>query len=310
MKKIFYFAAFCLSLNFAVCAEKVSSVLEVIDVQSGERRAVREFPRKIEAPNWTPDGKWLVFNSGGKIYKISPAGDSEPVEIPTGFAKSCNNDHVLSADGSILALSHHTREDGQSRVYVVNFEGGTPSLITPVGPSYLHGVCPKGKFLVYCGGRKGNYDVYKIPLCGGEEIRLTDSPALDDGPEYSPDGGHIWFNSCRSGLMQLWRMNPDGSNQTQMTFDKDRNSWFAHISPDGKTVAFLAYSASDVKPDSHPANKNVELRVMPASGGEPKTVARIFGGQGTINVNSWAPDSRRLAFVSYKIMDAPKPEEK
>lgn len=136
---------------------------------------------------------------------------------------------------------------------------------------------------------------------GGEEIRLTEAEGLDDGPEYSPDGKYIWFNSVRTGLMQIWRMKADGSEQTQMTFDETRNSWFPHVSPDGKLVIFITYYRGDLEPGEHLANKNVELRLISTQGGEPKTMAKLFGGQGTINVNSWAPDSKRLAFVSYRL---------
>lgn len=301
MKKFLFLLGVVLTTINLTAKEKITSVLEVFDLESGQRKVVKEFPYRIEAPNWTVDGKWLIYNTSGKLFKISPDVESEIVQINTGFADSCNNDHVLSADGKGLAISHHTKEDRQSRIYTLSLDGGKPTLITPMFPSYLHGWSPDGEYLVYCGGRKGNYDIYKISATGGVEIRLTDSPFLDDGPEFSPDGKYIWFNSCRSGLMQLWRMNADGSNQTQMTFDEDRNSWFAHISPDGKSVVYLAYLKSEVEPSSHPANKNVELRLMSAEGGSSKVLTKFVGGQGTINVNSWSPDSKRFAFVSYKV---------
>lgn len=278
----------------------VTSFLEISDLD-GKRTVVKEFPYSIEAPNWTPDGKWLVYNSGGKLYKISPDSPGEPVEINTGYATRCNNDHVISFDGKMIAISHGTKEDGKSRVYTLPVTGGVPRLITPLSPSYLHGVSPDNKYLAYCAERNGNFDVYIIPFEGGEEIRLTTAEGLDDGPEYSADGKHIWFNSVRTGLMQAWRMNADGSGQTQMTFDETRNSWFPHISPDGKLIVCISYQKGDVDPGAHPANKNVELRLMPAGGGESKTIIKLFGGQGTINVNSWAPDSKRFAFVSYQL---------
>ncbi|MDR1203477.1 MAG: transporter [Tannerellaceae bacterium] len=280
----------------------VTSILEISDL-SGNRTVVKEFPFLIEAPNWTPDGKWLVYNSRGKLYKLSPDAPGEPIEINTYFATNCNNDHVISFDGKMIAISHGTKEDRRSRIYTLPMEGGAPRLITPLTPSYLHGISPDNKYLAYCADRKGNYDIYIIPFEGGEEIRLTTAEDLDDGPEYSPDGKHIWFNSVRSGLMQVWRMNADGSAQTQMTFDKTRNSWFPHVSPDGKQVVFITYTKGDLEPNQHLANKNVELRLMPAAGGEPKTLIKLFGGQGTINVNSWAPNSKRFAFVSYKLND-------
>ena len=304
LTKNFILSAVCLfcALPASMAQQRTgSSILEVIDVVTNNRKVVKEFPYIIEAPNWTPDGKWLVYNSQGKLYKISPDKPDEPQEINTGFATACNNDHVLSFDGKQIAISHHTREDRKSRIYTLPFGGGNPTLITPMTPSYLHGWSPDGKYLAYCAERSGNYDVYIIPATGGIEQRLTDAEGLDDGPEYSPDGKYIWFNSLRTGLMQVWRMKADGTEQTQMTFHSDLNSWFPHISSDGKQVVYICYYKDDVAPGAHPANKNVELRLIQADGGESRQLTKLFGGQGTLNVNSWSPDSRRLAFVSYRV---------
>lgn len=275
------------------------SILETMDVHTGERSVLKEFDYVIEAPNWTRDGRYLVYNSQGRMYTYELAnGDIK--EINTGFAIDCNNDHVLSPDNSQLAVSHHTNEDATSRIYIVPFDGGAPRLVTDQGPSYLHGWSPDGKRLAYCAARNRQYDIYTISVDGGAETQLTNLPGLDDGPEYSPDGKHIWFNSVRSGLMQVWRMQTDGSNPTHMV-QEDANCWFPHVSPDGKWVVYIAYGKDDVNPGDHPANKNVELRLIPAEGGESKTIAKLFGGQGTINVNSWAPDNHTIAFVSYRL---------
>jgi Tol biopolymer transport system component len=178
----------------------------------------------------------------------------------------------------------------------VSSAGGIPKQITAVGPSYLHGWSLDAKWLVFTGGRNSKFDIYKIPAGGGEEIRLTDAPGLDDGPEFSPDGKFIYFNSSRTGKMQLWRMKPDGSEQEQIAND-GFNNWFPHISPDGKWIVFLSFG-DDVRPDDHPYYKHVYVRLMPVEGGAAKVIAYVYGGQGTINVPSWSPDSRRIAFVS------------
>ena len=276
------------------------SLLEIMNVDTGERVTLKEFPTLIEAPNWTPDGKYLVYNSLGHIFTYE-LSNGHINQIDTGFADMCNNDHVVSADGKTLAVSHGTYEDGRSRIYTLPFEGGGPALVTPIAPSYLHGISPDGKALAYCGERNGVYDIYTIPAAGGVETRLTDTPGLDDGPEYSTCGRYIWFCSTRTGLMQVWKMDADGGNQTQITFDGDWNNWFPHISPDGRRVVFISYMRGDVEPAAHPPNKNVELRVMPSEGGEYRALAKLFGGQGTINVNSWSPDSAWIAFVSYRL---------
>ena len=276
------------------------SFLEIYDLETDTRTVLKEYHRVIEAPNWSVDGKSLYYNSEGKIWRYDLASGAEEI-VPTSYADGCNNDHVLSADGTMLAVSHNTREDHESRVYTLPIGGGTPHLITPMAPSFLHGWSPDGKTLVYCARRGSEYDVYSIPVEGGVETRLTDAEGLNDGPEFDPTGEYIWFNSVRSGLMQAWRMRADGSEQTQMTFDEDWNTWFPHISPDGKKVAMIAYSKNDVKPNEHVPHKHVELRLMDADGSNVRTVAKLFGGQGTINVNSWSPDSKKFAFVSYRI---------
>ena len=275
------------------------SILETVDVFTGARSVLKEFDYIIEAPNWTQDGRYLVYNSRGQMYRYELV-TGETMEIDTGFAIDCNNDHVLSPDNTRVAVSHFTNEDATSRIYILPFAGGTPVLVTEKGPSYLHGWSPDGGRLAYCAERGGQYDIYSISVNGGAETQLTNLPGLDDGPEYSPDGRHIWFNSTRTGLMQVWRMETDGSNQTHMV-KEDSNCWFPHVSPDGKWVVYIAYGKDDVAPGDHPANKNVELRLVPAGGGESKTIVKLFGGQGTINVNSWSPDNRTIAFVSYRL---------
>ena len=287
---------------------KVISYLEVYDFDKGTHHVIKEFPFLIEAPNWTPDGKWLVVNKNGRLYKISPDGSSDLIEISTGSIHQCNNDHVISADGKWIVLSSNdpaNTKGHNSFVYKVPFEGGEPEKITPIGPSYLHGISPDGKTIAYCAFRDVDpaADVYTMPVKGGKETRLTDAPGLDDGPEYSMDGKHIWFNSVRSGRMQVWRMNTNGKNQTQMTFDENMNSWFPHISPDGEKVVYIAYHDYEIAPGDHNANHNVELRMIPAKGGKPEVLVKLFGGQGTINVNSWSPDSRKFAYVSYRIAE-------
>lgn len=280
--------------------ENDESILEVYDIEADQRTILMEFPYLIEAPNWSPDGKFLTYNSNGRIFRFD-LETKESSEVDSAFVNNCNNDHVLSPDGTRIAVSHHTKEDYQSRIYILPLSGGIPRLITPMAPSYLHGWSPDGKILAYCAERHGEYDVYTIPVDGGEEIRLTDAPGLNDGCEFDSAGEYIWFNSVRAGLMQAWRMKADGSEQTQMTFDENWNTWFPHISPDRKKVVMLAYRKGDVRPGEHVPHKHVELRLMDADGANVKTVVQLFGGQGTINVNSWAPDSKRFAFVSYRI---------
>ena len=273
------------------------STLETIVIDSADRRVAYLAPGRFEAPNWTHDGSAFLFNRDGHIERL-PVGSDKPTTVDTGFAARCNNDHGISPDATELAISDNSQEDHNSLVYIVPVAGGPPRRITQKSPSYWHGWSPDGKTLAFVGQRNGEFDIYAIPAAGGDETRLTTAKGLDDGPEYSPDGKYIYFNSERTGHMQIWRMKPDGSEQEQV-FSDDLNNWFPHISPDGLWMVFLTYEA-DV--NGHPENKNVMLRLMSLTDKKITVLAKLFGGQGTINVPSWSPDSKRLAFVSYLLI--------
>ncbi|PWT92358.1 MAG: biopolymer transporter TolR [Blastocatellia bacterium] len=282
--------------NFVPYRDYIGSNLEIMDVATGGRKTIYTAKDSFQAPNWTKDGRALIYNRNGRLYRFD-LKNNIPEPIDTGFAINNNNDHVLSFDGKMLAISNHSKDDGNaSIVYTVPVAGGTPRRVTSNGPSYLHGWSPDAKFLVYTGGRNNEFDIYKISVKGGEETNLTNSKGLDDGPEYTPDGKYIYFNSTRSGTMQIWRMKPDGSSQEQVTND-EFNNWFPHISPDGKWIVFLSF-LKDVAPTDHPFYKHVYIRLMPIDQAKPKVIAYVYGGQGTINVPSWSPDSKRIAFVS------------
>jgi hypothetical protein len=281
------------------------STLETVSIASTDRRVVYTAPSHFEAPNWSHAGASFLFNSEGHIMRLPVTGGT-PTTIDTGTATHCNNDHGISPDAQWLAISDSSQPDQQSRVSVVPIGGGMPRLVTQNSPSYWHGWSPDGKTLAFVGQRNGEFDIYTIPVTGGDEARLTTAKGLDDGPEYSPDGNYIYFNSERTGHMQIWRMHSDASAQEQVTFD-DFNNWFPHISPDSKWMVFLSYE-KDVT--GHPPNKDVQLRAMSLSDGKITVLAKLFGGQGTINVPSWSPDSLKVAFVSYQLLPAEESEIK
>ncbi|QEG33983.1 TolB family protein [Bythopirellula goksoeyrii] len=283
--------------DFRPYQDYIGSRLETMNVDTGERHVQHVDSGAIQAPNWTKTGNALICNRDGRLFRFD-LGSKKLTEIDTAFANRNNNDHALSFDGATLGISHHSADhNGDSMVYTVPIMGGRPQLITTQGPSYFHGWSPDGQWLTYTGGRNGNFDIYKIRSDGsGAEIRLTTNDSLDDGSEFAPDGQFIYFNSSRSGRMQIWRMKPDGTAQEQVT-DDEYNNWFPHLAPDGKRLVMLSYS-SDIAADDHPWYKPVTLRMMPTAGGKPIVIAYLYGGQGTINVPSWSPDSRSIAFVS------------
>ena len=276
------------------------STLETVPIGSGDRRVAYVAAAHFEAPNWSRDGSYFLFNQDGGIYRLATSG-GEPGRINTGAQTQCNNDHGISPDGTTLAVSDST-EVKKSIVYALPIAGGTPKKITTNAPSYWHGWSPDGSTLAFTGqrpdGATDNFDIYSISVSGGEEKRLTTAAGLDDGPEYSPDGQWIYFNSERTGTMQIWRMHPDGGSQEQV-ITSETNDWFPHISPDGKWMVYLSYEKGVT---GHPPNKDVKLNLMSMADKKSSVLATLFGGQGTINVPSWSPDSTKVAFVSYEYL--------
>jgi len=279
----------------------ISSTLKTVEIASGKIDTVYRADRHFEAPNWSRDGRYFLVNSDGRLYRLN-VGSRQLDQLPIAFTTPrINNDHGISPDGKWLVVSHEPTEDWlTSSVYLLPITGGggTPKQLTTKAPSFWHGWSPDGKTLAFVGRRDGEFDIYTIPVAGGEERRITTCTGLDDGPDYSPDGAFIYYNSFCSGAMQIWRMHPDGSGAEQLTRDAYAN-WFPHPSPDGRWVVFLSFLEDQGQ--DHPFGKQVKLRLMDVRDGSVRDLtAPFFGGQGTINVPSWSPDSRRVAFVSFE----------
>lgn len=279
----------------AVTPPEVRSHVTIFDTKTGKQQIVATLEGRYEAPNWSPDGRWLILNHGGSLYRLAAQG-GQPERIDTGRVERINNDHGISPDGKELVIS-------AGQMFVLPFAGGTPRQVTSLTPSYFHGWSPDGRRLAYCARRGDNFDLYDIAVEGGEERRLTTHAGYDDGPDYTPDGKWIWFNSDRAGTWDLWRIPAEGAGVNDVRAERmtkdEREDWFPHPSPDGRKIVFLSFLPGT---KGHPANQTVQLKMLETKRQGPAAVlAEFFGGQGTINVNSWARDSRRFAFVRYEL---------
>jgi Tol biopolymer transport system component len=282
------------------------STLQTIAIDNNARMAfvIQTGMGQMEAPNWSRDGKTLIFNRAGKLWSV-PAAESagslgQATQIDIGNANDCTGSHGLSPDGKWLAMTCTAPDHPGRRVYIVPATGGTPRMITANPDSYFHSWSPDGKTILFTRPSHGALNIFSISADGGAETALTTGTGVSDDPDYSPDGQWIYFNSDRAGGMQIWRMRPDGSQPEQVTFDEKRN-WTAHPSPDGKSILILSY---DKDVTGHPANKDVTLRILNAADGKIRDLVEIVGGAGSDNVPNWAPDGAHFAFVSYQFLPA------
>lgn len=271
----------------------MTSTLMIWTVATNTAHTVLETDRLIEAPNWDPSGTSLLVNGDGRLFRV-PLDAPALVPVDTGFATKCNNDHGISPDGSLIALSHH-RENG-SEIFLMPAGGGTPRLVSPAAPSWWHGWSPDGKTLAYVAARGSRViDVYTIAVSGGDETRLTWGEGHCDGPDYSADGRQIYYNCDRDGHAQIWVMNADGTDQRKL-FADDCVNWFPHPSPCDKHLLYLAYPSGTL---GHPRDLPVALVLCSPDGTNRRRILEFTGGQGTMNVPNWAPDGHAFAFVRY-----------
>ncbi len=277
------------------------SVLELIDIHTEKTTIVWEDEALIEAPNWINDNQFIV-NSDGKMFCIDLALNQRK-EIFTGSIQNCNNDHGLTPDGKTIFISSHDPNPNNpeawktSKIYKLPITGGIPELITKNDCSFWHGVSPGGKTILYTANRGGKWDIYSIPTDGGPEKQLTSGMGHKDGSEYSSDGKYIYYNSYESGSMEIWKMDANGNNGMALTNDIYSN-WFPHPSPDGSNIVFLSYLEN--QKEDHPFGREVILKLMDLKTQKIKTIGKSFyGGQGTINVNSWSLCGSKFAYVRY-----------
>jgi Tol biopolymer transport system component len=308
MRFIRILAAGCWIAACGAAQTKFASKLTIYDLKTKSLRTVYEAKEVFEAPNWSPDGKYLLINMRGRLLRIppdGPVGEPEPVNLDPSLR--CNNDHNLSPNGKMIALSASTATSHGSQVYIASADGLNVKMLDSAVPSYFHGWSPDARYLAIVGQRNGVFSLFRVPVTGGEEERLTFKSPYDDGPDYSRDGKWIYFNSNRSGGWDIWRMPADGSgpddSKAQQVTNDELEDWFPHPSPDGKQLLIFSFPKGTKTHNDRLAG--VQLRLMPMPGAKlkpakPRTLITFFGGQGTINVNSWSPDSKRFAFVIYE----------
>lgn len=297
--------------------KKMASHLFIYDLRDGSSHEIFHANDIWEAPNWSPDGKYLIANSGGAIYKLvlkqdGTAEQPQKLAIPADY--QCNNDKAISPDGTKLAYSATVTSGDSahrgSQVFLADADGSNSRLMTPESPSYFHGWSPDNRTLAFVAQRNGSkqFDIYSIPVAGGAETRLTTNIHHDDGPDYSPDGHWIYINSDRSGKEAAWRFPASGAGvddaKAEMVVSDDLEDWFPHIAPNGKKLVYIGYPAGTAT--HNPRDLHIELKLVAIDGGKvaktQKTLVKAMGGQGTMNVNSWAPDSMRFAYVTYEAL--------
>lgn len=261
------------------------SSLEVWDVATGQSRVILRTPMLIEAPNWHPDG-WFLVNGEGRLWRADVDG-LQPLQ--TGCAERCNNDHGFLPDGRVIFSAH----DGTGAGMHV-WDGAATQPVGTQRPSWWHGA--HGDRLVYACARSDR--VVRIATCamdGSGERVLTPDVAHHDGPDFSACGNWIWFNSDATGHAQIWKMRVDGLDAAPV-FRDDAVNWFPHPSPCGRHVVYLAYAPGTLE---HPRDRDVSLWIMAPDGTERRKLCDLFGGQGTLNVPCWSPDGRAFAFMRY-----------
>jgi catechol 2,3-dioxygenase-like lactoylglutathione lyase family enzyme len=274
------------------------SALQTLSIQDQFRRAmmIRTAPGRLRSPNWAPDRKSIYVHEDGRLRKIpylTPDAGGVPQDIPVGTLVDCSGNFGLSPDGKYLAVTCAETKGGRHEVHVLPAGGSdTPRKLThSASGSFFHAWAPDSQTIAFTRGSAGKADLFTIPLAGGAETRLT-SDTLNDGPDYTPDGKLIYFDSSRSGSTQIWRMKSDGTGAEQVTDDDAVNS-SPHVSPDGKFVAFLSQPA-----DSDQGITDATLKVMSLGDGMIRPIVDFQGNRDSFSMYGWG-DGTHLAFVGY-----------
>jgi len=307
--------------NTASPSPKYRTHFLIYDIEAKTAKTVFTIDGEWHAPNWTPDGKYVISDMGGDLYRITvsgaQAGKAEKINLTQKM--NATNDHALSWDGRQIAITGitppmpakiRTPADIHNSLFIMNLDGRNAR---EVHLGWLHGWSPDGNYVVYTQYNGDNFDLYRINTDGTGELLLTTNKALDDGPEYSADGKWIYFCSNRSGKFDGWRMpaggaGPDEKLAEKITLSNDTQDWFPHVSPDGKWLYTISYPMDH--PDHTWIGDGMKIKLLrlengvAAKGAELTTVRTFFGGQGSGNTGGWAPDSKKFAWTEYEAITA------
>lgn len=318
------FVAGALEAQDSAQAIRYRTHIMVYNVQTKTTKSIFTADGQWHSPNWTIDGRFIIADMNGDIYRIPVDGDTAgPAELITMSQKmSATNDRALSYDGKLIAMtgivgSIPTPTGGRSlsaadlrniaKLFVMNMDGSDAH---QVQTGWLHGWTPDGKRLLYVTNRKQDFDIFSGDVNGGGEKQLTTNNAQDDGPESSADGKWIYFCSNRSGKWDAWRMPMDGAGPDDKLAERitfgDTQDWFPHVSNDGKWLYTISYPMDH--PDHQFVGAGVKIKLLrlengiAAKGASLETVSTFFGGQGSGNTTGWAPDSSKFAWTVYEVV--------
>ena len=170
-----------------IATEATRSRITVVDVNGSSPRVVLDTPRRYAAPEWTPDGRDLIVNGGGRLWRLPIAGGA-PSPIAIDQPGWIDINHAVSPDGRTLAFT-------SGSIWLVPIRGGRPTRVADANGSWVHGWSPDGRRLAFSADRGQGLDVYTIAKDGRSESRLTADSHRDDVPQFSADGRWIYFLS-------------------------------------------------------------------------------------------------------------------
>ena len=273
--------------------------LATVSVEDGEARVLLDDAPLDWAPTWSPDGTSLFFASdrGGSmgLWRLAideATGESHGApELVVGGLETSVALPSLSADGSVLAFRSETVTVNP---FVIPFDpetevAGRPrELIRRAGKLIPTGVSPDGEWLALFNLGETQEDLFLARTDGSELRRLTDDPARDRGPQFSPDGSLVTFMSNRGGTYAVYSIRTDGSALTLLAEgggEKGEGVNNVSFEPGGERLLATTFDGFAV----------LARPPWPVDVDKAERVAEIRFPAGALAVSSWSPDGRKLA---------------